>query len=235
MEWMASLVDNPEEYQPRLHQRVRSISYTNVIKGHMLYRNLKNRMYRFMAISRSHKKKRCGRCYHTLNALKYCLTKDVCKYFSYDALYRVLFDDAEYYPMYKDAYKFVKKLYMQRLGITDEKTLELAEKSKISGSFILYPSGMQYKLGSPFFANVTYPDKAALKKRKQKEAIAEQKRKAKEVRQKKFEQEEGKVKWGADEKRAFKSALEEKFGPLQKPDSESQNQIQNHENSKSDK
>ena len=225
MEWMAPFVDNPEQLQARLHEDVLCVTDDVENKGYLLYRNLIKRMNDFITNATN-----CGVGYNVLDALEHCITKDVCKYLSYDALYRLLFKDAECPVMYEDAYNFIKKLYMRHLGITDERTLEMAEQYKFSGSVRYSPfSGNMWYAIDPIWQNhLTIEDKASFKKRKQKEVIAEQKRKAKEVRQKKFEQEEGKVQWGAEEKQAFKSALEEKFGPLQKPDSESQKQVQNH-------
>lgn len=237
MEWMAPFVDNPEEYQPRLHENIHWFSKSTTIKGYRLYRDLMVQMNSVIITLTRAPKKRCGSCYKTLTALKRCITKDVCKYLSYDTLYRLLFKDAEYPVMYKDAYNFVKKLYMQHLGITDERTLEIADRYKLSGSLrISLFSGNRWFVLDPFRSKRTSAeDKAKFKERKKKEAVAEQKCKAKEARQKKFEQEEGNVKWDEEDKQAFKSALGKKFSSSPEPNSNSQNQVQNHENSESDK
>ncbi len=234
---MAPFVENPEKYQPRLHKNIHWFSKNTTNKGYMLYHSLKKRMDYFITTPICLSKGRRGKCYPILTALKHCITKDVCKYLSYDTLYRLLFKDAEYPVMYKDAYNFVKKLYMQHLGITDEKTLEIADRYKLSGSLRMSLfSGNRWYVLDPFCSkHPSAEDKANFQKRKKKEALAEQKRKAKEAKQKKFEQEEGKTKWGAEEKQAFKLALEKKFGSSPEPDLKSQNQVQNHENSKSDK
>ncbi|MBQ6027101.1 MAG: hypothetical protein IJL21_00910 [Alphaproteobacteria bacterium] len=232
MEWMAPFVENPEKYQARLHENVLRVTDDVENKGYLLYRDLRKRMDNFITNAAN-----CGVNYGILTALEHCITKDVCKYLSYKTLYRILFDDVRRQPVDIFAYRFIKNLYKQHLGITDDRTLRLAERSKLSGFCYYSPisNNHWYAIDPIWPKYMTIEDKDSFKKRKKKEAIAEQKRKAKEARQKKFEQEEGKVQWGAEEKQAFKSALEEKFGPLQKPDSESQNQIQNHENSKSDK
>jgi len=232
MDWMKCLLEDTEEHQAKLHENVCHVTDDVKAKGYMLYRSLRKQMDDFVTNAAN-----CGVNYDTLSALEHCITKDVCKYVSFEALYRLLFEDTEFPPTDAESYRFIKDLYMRYLGMTDEKTLELAEQYKLSGSNRYSPLGNStwYALDPIWPKYMTIEDQESFKKRKYKENLQEQKRKAKEARQRKFEQEEGNVYFGPEEKRAQKKALEEKFGPLQKPNLKSQNQVQNHENSKSDK
>lgn len=229
MDWMKGLIEDAEA---KLHENVRFVTDDAETKGYLLYRDLRKQMDNFVINAAN-----CGVDYGVLAALEHCITKDVCKYVSFEALYRLLFEDTESPPTDDETYQFIKDLYMRHLGITDENTLEMAEQYKFSGGVRYSPfsNNMWYAVNPIWPKYMTIEDKASFEKRKKKEALAEQTRKVREARQKKFEQEEVKTKWGVEEKQAFKLALEKQFGSSPEPDLKSQNQVQNHENSKSDK
>ena len=228
MDWMKCLMEDAEA---TLHENVLCVTDDVENKGYLLYRNLKKRIDYFLTQPAYIPKKRCGKCYPILTALKHCITKDVCKCLSYEALYRLLFEDDGRHLMYKDAYNFIKKLYMQQLGITDEKTLEISEQYKLSGCFHWAPFNSWYSLDPLWPKYMTIEDKNSFEERKKKEQLQELRERKKEARQKKLEQEEGCFPTHIHIKE-FKLALEEKFGPLPKPNLKSQKQSQNHDFSK---
>ncbi|MFQ6739368.1 MAG: hypothetical protein ACLRFJ_01720 [Alphaproteobacteria bacterium] len=198
MDWMKSFVEPTQE---ELHKNVISVTADVESKGQMLYHNLEKRINDFQG-----KVARCGLDCDLKTALKHCITKDVCKYVSYDALYRLLFKD-ECSPISDiDTYQFIKKLYMRQLAITDEHTLEMAEKYKISWSFYYSPfsNNMWYRLTPVWSKCMTIEDKDSLKKRKEKERIRERK----EAKRKKFE--EGNPPMTREQTKAFKKALEKR-------------------------
>ena len=222
MDWLKGLMEDAEA---TLHENVLRVTDDVENKGYLLYRDLRKRMDLFLTRSMYIPKKRCGKCYPILTALKHCITKDVCKCLSYEALYRLLFEDDGRHLMYKDAYNFIKKLYMQQSGITDEKTLKISEQYKLSGCFHWAPfSGNSWYSLDPIWPKyMTIEDKNRFEERKKKEHLQEQRKRENEARQKKLEQEEGRFPTHIQMKE-FKLALEERFGPLPKPNLKSQKQ-----------
>lgn len=211
-DWMKPFLRPTQE---ELHKNVITVTDDVEIKGRMFYHQLEKRIKDFLD-----KTGNCGLKYSLKDALEHCITKEVCQYVSYNTLYRLVFKDEERPISDEETYRFVKVLYMRHLGITDEHTLEIAEKYKVSGSFCYsaFSGNMWYTLAPLWPKYMTIEDKASFEKRKKKEALAEQKRKVREARQKKFEQKEGKTKWGVEEKQAFKLALEKQFCSSPEPD-----------------
>ena len=114
VDWMKPFVEPTQE---ELHKNVISVTADVESKGQMLYHSLEKRINNFQD-----KVARCGLDCDLKTALEHCITKDVCKYVSYNALYRLLFKD-ECSPISDiDTYQFIKKLYMRHLAITGIET-----------------------------------------------------------------------------------------------------------------
>lgn len=78
---------------------------------------------------------------NTDQLLEKCITKELCKYISYEALLETLkFYDK---PDFNDSHaQKLKEIYMRNLGYTDEKTLEIADEHKLSEIPSGLPAGM---------------------------------------------------------------------------------------------
>ena len=162
MEWMKSLLKDPQE---ELHENIVFCTHDIESKGYMHYHNLVNNINDFLVNTQN-----SGIKYCLTDALERCITKEVCEYVSFEALYRMLFKDIDRNILDKDDYQFVKRLYKKHLGITDNNTLEMAEKYKLSCSLSYSPFSNKewYHLDRFWSNNVTFEDKASFKKHKQK-------------------------------------------------------------------
>lgn len=219
MDWMKPFLRPTQE---ELHKNVITVTDDIEIKGRMLYHQLEKRMLKYQGTIGFQ-----GPNDGLNAALEHCITEDVCKYVSYDTLYRLLFKDEECPVSDEETYKFVKNLYMLHLGITDEHMLEITEQYKMSGSFCYsaFSGNMWYTLPPLWPRYMTIEDKASFQKRKKEEAIKERKRKAKEAKQKKFEEETPPM--TREQTEELKKALIKKYGPLQTPIPKPQKQSQN--------
>lgn len=190
MEWMKFLLKDPQD---EVHENVIFCTHDIESKGHTLYYGLVNKINDFLADTMNY-----GVKYSLTDALERCITKEVCEYVSYEALYRLLFKDDGPDISEKDNYLLVKRLYKKHLGITDDETLDMAEKYKLSYSLSYSPCSNNVWLGLSCFwsRNITIEDKASFKARKRKEAIREQKRKAREEKQKLKEESQRQTKAG---------------------------------------
>lgn len=178
MEWMKFLLKDPQD---EVHENVIFCTHDIESKGHTLYYGLVNKINDFLEDTMNY-----GVKYSLTDALERCITKEVCEYVSYETLYRMLFRDDDPDISDNDNYLLVKRLYKKHLGITDDATLEMTERYKLSCSLVYsaFNNNRWYQLNHFWSRNITIEDKASFKKRKREEAIKEQRRKAREAKKK---------------------------------------------------
>ena len=97
-------------------------------KGNMLYHHLLKQLNRFWDKDHLFNMRR-DQGYNIWDVLKKYMTKDVCKYVSYECLLNSLKKEFSVGYFYDE---LVKDLYMRNLGFTDENTLYAFEKYKVS-------------------------------------------------------------------------------------------------------
>ena len=97
-------------------------------KGNLLYRHLLKQLNRFWDNDPLFNMRR-EQGYDIWDVLKKYITKDVCKYVSYECLLNSLKDEFSVDYFYDEQ---IKDLYMHNLGFTDENTLYAFEKYKVS-------------------------------------------------------------------------------------------------------
>ena len=173
-------------------------------KGSILYRHLIKQLRCFATNDPTFNMSK-DKGYTMDDVLKYYITKDICTCISYKWLGLKLRYCVPGNSFNLSHRQLLKNLYMQRLGLTDEKTLDAAEKYKLSDIPRGCPPGMTIESNWDFNQR---KHKEKLEKRKI--WAKEERERKKEEQRKKRESEEGPMPT-SNQMKAFKLALQKQF------------------------